>query len=74
MSDSRIETTVVVQSFIREGKWHATLPNGKSILLFARKHQGDVTLNDGDSVRASLSLLDFSKGELVQEASATPSR
>ena len=65
MTDSRVETSVVVQSCLRSGKWLAALPNGKRILLFARKHQGAVSLKPGEQVRASLSLLDFNKAELV---------
>ena len=66
--DIRIETTAVIQSGINERTWHATLPNGKMILAFRRPKQAQSApeLHPGDKVTVSLSLLDFSKGEVVE--------
>lgn len=67
--DIRIHTTAVIQSFVRDRIWHATLPNGKVILAFIDAHKPESMreLRPGDEVKVSLSLLDFSKGEVLPD-------
>lgn len=65
--DIRIHSTAVIQSVIQERTWKAALPNGKVILAFRKPKQaiGAPELQPGDVVKVSLSLLDFSKGEVL---------
>ena len=63
----RIHTTAVIQAQQLDRVWTATLPNGKEILAFRKPRQARVEppLQAGTRVTVSLSLLDFSKGEVV---------
>lgn len=67
--DIRIHTTAVIQSAVNERLWKAALPNGREILAFRKPQQADgaPVLNPGDSVKLSLSLLDFSQGEVLPD-------
>lgn len=60
----RVETIAIVQDVLSVRHCHATLPNGKRILAHVNKGV-EVTLQPGSSLRVSLSLCDFSHGEVV---------
>jgi len=68
MSDVRIETRVVICELLNERAAHATLPNGKRIVAYARKRDPVPELRVGGEWKVQLSLCDFSRGRLVQEA------
>lgn len=62
----RVEGTVTVTEVLSDGTFHATLPNGKTILLYRRRRSPTRALAVGDQAIASLSVQDFSCGEWVR--------
>ena len=66
MSDVRIEARVIIREIHNDRTARATLPNGKVILVFARKRDPVPELRVGDEWTVLLSLCDFSCGRLVQ--------
>jgi len=61
--DVRILAPVIIREIIDERTCRASLPNGK--MIFGFKERPEVVLNEGASVKAILSLCDFSRGEIV---------
>jgi translation initiation factor IF-1 len=59
----RVETIATVQEVLSVRHCHATLPNGKVILAHVNKGV-TVELQPGSKLRVSLSLCDFSHGEV----------
>lgn len=65
MSDVRIKTAVIIREAVNKNVYHATLPNGKTILAFARLSDNIPALKAGDRYHVLLSLCDFNEGRLV---------
>ena len=61
--DIRIVAPAVVREVITDKTCRAALPNGK--LVFGFTERPEVKLSEGDALRLSLSLCDFSKGEIL---------
>lgn len=61
----RVQGPVTIVAVLNEDTFHASLPNGKVILLYRRRQSPTRTLSVGDQAVASLSVQDFSCGELV---------
>ena len=61
-----IESTVTITEVLSDGSFHATLPNGKVILLYRRRQSPTREMSVGDQAIASLSVQDFSCGEWVR--------
>ena len=62
----RVEGTVTITEVLSDCTFHATLPNGKTILLYRRRRSPTHALTVGDQAVASLSVQDFSCGEWVR--------
>jgi hypothetical protein len=62
----RIESTVTITEVLSDGSFHATLPNGKVILLYRRRQSPTREMSVGDQAVTSLSVQDFSCGEWVR--------
>jgi hypothetical protein len=61
----RVEGPVIITEVLSDGTFHATLPNGKVILAFRTKRTPDKPFVAGEQAVASLSVQDFSCGEIV---------
>ena len=62
----RVEGQVTITDVLSHNTFHATLPNGKEILLYRRHRSPTHALAIGDQALASLSVQDFSSGEWVR--------
>jgi hypothetical protein len=67
MSDVRIHARVVIQKVLGELTYEATLPNGKTILAYAKSFDAIPKLRPGDPYTVLMSLCDFGEGRLVPE-------
>lgn len=66
MSDVRIEGRAVIREILDERRARAVLPNGKVIVVYARKNDLVPDLAVGQERMVLLSLCDLSKGQLAQ--------
>ncbi len=60
-----VETEVVIREAHTHRTWHATLPNGKIIIAFVDEGEPDRTLPNGTTVRARLTVGDFSRALIL---------
>ena len=63
--DVRIVAPVVIREILSERTCRAALPNGK--LIFGFIERPGMTLEQGASAKAILSLCDFSRGEIISQ-------
>jgi hypothetical protein len=67
MSPTILTATVVIREILNERTWHATLPNGKQIIAFARLRSPRPDLKPGDTTQVWMKVDDFGRGEVVHE-------
>ncbi|TDU69396.1 hypothetical protein EI77_03049 [Prosthecobacter fusiformis] len=65
MIPETVETTVTIQSQHCARTWHASLPNGRSVMAFRSEEDAPILLDPGTQVPARLTVADFSRAELL---------
>ncbi len=60
-----VDAHVVIQSQHSHRTWHATLPNGKSVIAFINEEDPPVTLEIGARVPVCMTVSDFSRALIV---------
>jgi hypothetical protein len=67
-----VRASVVIRQTITDRTFRGTLPNGREIFIFVPRMIPLPLISTGDTVIASLSLGDFSRGEFVQAVPHQP--
>lgn len=60
----RVLTTAVITEVVTDRTWRARLVNGKDILAYIRPRSSPRTFAIGDTIEVSMSVQDFSRGEV----------
>jgi hypothetical protein len=60
-----VDAHVVIQSQHSHRTWHATLPNGKSVIAFINEEDPPTTLEIGARVPVCMTVSDFSRALIV---------